>query len=275
MSNPISVSSAPIARLGDKEYYDLIGTLEVLKRVQQTSAMDGFEFQLEPEWDSEKPPLTDTELADWTKTPKYTLEEIQAILRRERLPILSVHASRDIGNYLCSNRQKDQKKGRKLLNDSLSFTESLGVKICVFHLWDTWRDRFDTTSLRSVFLDVSNQFPKVKASVENIPTHLSGRTPFTLVKSFDWVTLDLRWAVLYDELDTFEPIADRIVNVHLRGKLEGSRWVLEKAKFSFYEALNKIRNEWKYSGPLTVEPEGGIKSSSFEDFVNAMKTLKA
>jgi sugar phosphate isomerase/epimerase len=89
------------------------------------------------------------------------------------------------------------------------------------------------------------------------------------------VTLDLRWAALYDELDAFESLADRIVNVHLRGKLEGRRWVLEKAKFSFYEALSRIRNEWKYSGPLTVEPEGGIKSSSFEDFVNAMKALKA
>jgi len=223
MSNLISVSSAPIARFGDKEYYDLIGTIDVLKKVLQRSAVDGFEFQLEPEWDSEKPPLTDADLADWTKTPKYKLEEILKILRHEKLPILSVHASRDIGNYLCSDLQEDREKGRKLLNESLSFTENLGVKICVFHLWDTWKERFDIASLKSAFLGISNQFPKVKASVENIPTHLGGCTPFDLVELFDWVTLDLRWAALYDELDAFEPIVDRIVNVHLRGKLEGRK----------------------------------------------------
>ncbi|NHV99603.1 MAG: hypothetical protein HA496_08195, partial [Thaumarchaeota archaeon] len=79
----ISVSSAPVARLGDKEYYDLIGTVGVMKKILSESIVDGFELQLEPEWDSENPPLTDGDLADWTKTPKYTAREILDVLKKE------------------------------------------------------------------------------------------------------------------------------------------------------------------------------------------------
>ncbi|MEM2100508.1 MAG: hypothetical protein QXP45_04130, partial [Thermoproteota archaeon] len=89
----ISVSSAPIARLGDKNYYDLVGTVDVMKKIFAESIVDGFELQLEPEWDSNNLPLTDRHAADWAKTPKYTAKEIIAILKKESLPILSVHAS--------------------------------------------------------------------------------------------------------------------------------------------------------------------------------------
>jgi len=45
----ISVSGAPIAKLGGRKYYDLVGTLEMMRKVYQGSAVDGFELQLEPE----------------------------------------------------------------------------------------------------------------------------------------------------------------------------------------------------------------------------------
>ena len=35
MTNLISVSSAAIAGFGDKEYYDLLGTIEVMKKVSE------------------------------------------------------------------------------------------------------------------------------------------------------------------------------------------------------------------------------------------------
>jgi len=274
MANSISVSSAPIAKLGGKKYYDLVGTLEVMHRVFGESIVDGFELQLEPEWDSENPPLTDAQFADWTKTPKYSFNEILTLLRREKLPILTVHASRDVGSYLCSNRERDLKKGKQLIYDSLSLANDLGAKVCVFHLWDTWKTRFDVDNLREDLLDMATQFPGVNASVENIPTHLEGHTPFSLVKLFDYVTLDLRWAALYDELNAFESIIDSVVNVHLRGSLEGDRWVLDRSSFSFYEALDRIRYKWKYSGLCTVEPDGSMDSSYFDNFVKAMKSLK-
>jgi len=274
MANLISVSSAPIAKLGDKKYYDLLGTLEVLKKVFRESAVDGFELQLEPEWDTENPPLTDGQFADWTEIPKYTCEEISTILKREKLPILSVHASRDIGNYLCSNKERDIEKGKRVIRESLSLTTDLGTEVCVFHLWDTWKTKFDVKHLQKVFSDMVARFPRVKASVENIPTHFRGRTPFALVRLFDYVTLDLRWASQYDELNSFKSIIDRIANVHLRGRLEGERWVLDGSSFSFYEALNRIRNEWEYPGLFTLEPEGSIDGSCFNDFVMAMRSLR-
>ncbi len=274
MTNLISASSAPIAGFGDKEYYDLLGTLEVLKRVFIESVVDGFELQLEPEWDSENPPLTDADWADWTKTPKYTAEQIVELVKKAKLPILSVHASRDVGSYLCSDREQDWEKGKRVIYDSLLIAEKLGAKVCVFHLWDTWKTNFDVDRIEKTFLDLARQFPKAKASVENVPTHLEGCTPFELVKRFKHVTLDLRWAALYDELDRFESLIRNVVNVHLRGSLKGDKWTIERSSFGFYEALNKIRNNWKYVGLLTVEPEGKIDGSFFENFLEAMRSLR-
>ncbi|MGB8779687.1 MAG: hypothetical protein WCD81_03455 [Candidatus Bathyarchaeia archaeon] len=274
MTNLISVSSAPIAGFGDKEYYDLLGTIEVMKKVSEEAVVDGFELQLEPEWDCENAPLTDADWADWTKTPKFTFEEVVELIKSEGLPILSVHASRDVGSYLCSEKERDWEKGKRVIYGALSVAEGLGAEVCVFHLWDTWKSSFDLRNVENIFLKTAEQFPKVKASVENIPTHLEGYSPFMLVGSANYVTLDLRWATMYKELDAFESIINGIVNVHLRGSLKESKWVLERSDFDFYEALNKIRKEWKYSGLLTVEPEGRIDGSLFESFLEAMHTLK-
>jgi sugar phosphate isomerase/epimerase len=274
MANLISVSSAPVAGFGNKEYYDLSGTIEVLKTILSESVVDGFELQLEPEWDAENAPITDSDWSDWTKTPKHTVEEIIDLVKKERLPILSVHASRDIGSYLCSDKKRDFEKGIRTIHESLQITESLGAKVCVFHLWDTWKTGFDLYNISKMFAHLADQYPRVKASVENIPTHLKNRTPFMLVKCFDYLTLDLRWAAMYDELDAFKSIVGSVVNVHLRGSLKDTKWVLERSNFGFYEALRRIRKEWGYSGLLTLEPEGRIDSSEFENFLHAMRSLK-
>jgi len=274
MANLISVSSAPVAGLGDKEYYDLMGTVEVIQRIFSESVVDGFELQLEPEWDSENPPLTDADWADWTKTPKYTAEEIIELFKKESFPILSVHASRDVGSYLCSKRERDWEKGKRVIYDSLLVAESLKAEVCVFHLWDTWKTSFDAHRLGKTLLSVADQFPKVKASVENIPTHLGGFTPFRLVSSLNYVTLDVRWAALYDELDLFESIVGNVVNVHLRGKLKEGKWVLDRSSLDFYEVLDKLRCEWRYGGLFTVEPEGVINGTLFESFLKAMRTIR-
>jgi sugar phosphate isomerase/epimerase len=274
MKSLISVSSAPIAGFGDREYYDLFGTIEVMKRVFGEGVVDGFELQLEPEWDCENAPLTDADWADWTRTPKFTIEEVVELVRSEGLPILSVHASRDVGSYLCSERERDWEKGKRVIHDALSVAERLGAEVCVFHLWDTWKSSFDLHNVESIFLKAAERFPRVKASVENVPTHLEGYSPFMLVRSFKYVTLDLRWASMYNELDAFESIVGSLVNVHLRGSLKRSRWVLERSDLDFFEALNKIRKEWRYSGLLTVEPEGRIDGSLFRSFLQAMLSLK-
>jgi hypothetical protein len=60
----------------------------------------------------------------------------------------------------------------------------------------------------------------------------------------------------------------------LRGRLKGDEWAMERSDFGFYEALLKIRREWKYSRLFTVEPEGKIEGSMFADFIRAMRSLK-
>jgi sugar phosphate isomerase/epimerase len=231
-------------------------------------------LQLEPEWDSENVPLTDTDWADWTKTPKFTAEEVVELIKNEGLPILSVHASRDVGSYLCSEKKRDWEKGKRVIFDALSVAEMLRAEVCVFHVWDTLKSSFDLHKVETIFLKTVEQFPKIKASVENIPTHLEGYSPFTLVRSLKHVTLDLRWASMYNELDAFESIVGNIANVHLRGSLKRNRWSLKRSTLDFYESLNRIRNDWKYSGLLTVEPEGRIDESLFRSFLQAMRSLK-
>jgi sugar phosphate isomerase/epimerase len=268
-----SVSTAPIAPLGDKKYYDLIGTIQVLKRVQSYSVVDGFELQLEPEWDDENPPLTDTDFADWNRTPKYSKKEIVALLKDGALSILSVHASRDIGSYLCSRDQRHVDKGKRVIHDTLTITRELGSDVCVFHLWDTQATDFSPDLIQATFQDVAKNFPEIKAAVENVPTHLNGLTPFSLCKRFSYVTLDLRWATLYHELNAFKSIIKHIVNIHLHAKLHNDKWLLDLSDLDFYEVLKKVRTEWEYKGLLTVEPRGIVNSSNFDSFIEAMKTL--
>lgn len=112
------------------------------------------------------------QFADWTKTPKYTVDDILRIIKKQSLPILSVHASRDIGTYLCSSREQDNEKGRQLIHDSLHLASDLGAQVCVFHLWDTWKTKIKWQELKKDLHDMIYPFAKVKASVENIPTHL-------------------------------------------------------------------------------------------------------
>jgi hypothetical protein len=256
-------------------YGNLGGTLELMRRLQRASLVDGFEFQNLAEWDAENPPRDEGEkrLAAWNKAPKYGVDEIASALQDTGLPILSVHANRDVGICLCSGEAHDLNRGKKLIRESLFLAEEVGAPVCVFHLWDTWKEDFDPGALQDALYEIAMQYPGVKASVENVPTHLEGVTPFELVERFEWITLDLQWAALYDELDRFEAVKEHIANVHLRGRLDGGRWLLDNAPFDFYEALDIIRNEWGYGGVLTMEPSG-LREGDWEGLAAAMASLR-
>jgi hypothetical protein len=273
--NPISISVAPTTRVIGRRYYDLPGTIELMHRLWQESVLDGFEFQNMAEWDAAGPPRDETNrrLAAWKDSKRYTTNELASLLRATGLPIQSVHANRDVGICLCSGDEQDMIRGQRLIHESLSLAEMVGAPVCVFHLWDTWKEDFDPAALHHVLCEAATHHPGVKASVENVPTHLARSTPFDLVQQFEWITLDLRWAAMYDELDRFESVMDRVVNVHLRGRLEGRAWRLDDATFGFYEALHILRQEWGYRGLLTMEP-GGLRDGDLERLVAAMASLR-
>jgi sugar phosphate isomerase/epimerase len=275
-TNPISLSIAPATRVIGRRYYDLPGTLDLMGRLSQESVVDGFEFQNLAEWDAAGPPRDEgpRRLAAWEDSQRYTAGELAGHLRAVGLPILSVHANRDVGICLCSGNRHDLIRGTRLIHESLSLAQQVGAPVCVFHLWDTWKIEFDLAVLPRALSEAAAAFPAVKASVENVPTHLPGSTPFDLVSQFEWITLDLGWAAMADELGRFQAVLDRIVNVHLRGRLQEGRWVLDHAPFGFYEALNLIRGEWGYGGPLTMEP-AGLQDGDLEDLCAAMVSLRA
>jgi hypothetical protein len=272
--NPISLSITPATAAIGQRYYDLLAAIELMHCLWQESVLDGFEFQNLAEWDAAGPPRDEAQgrLAAWQDSRRYTPGELAGRLRATGLPVLSVHANRDVGICLCSGDAQDLIRGQKLIHSSLALAEKVGAPVCVFHLWDTWKDAFDPTVLQRVLREAAADHPAVKASVENVPTRLTGSTPFDLVQQFEWITLDLQWAALYDELDRFESVLDRIVNVHLRGRLAGNTWRLDGAPFRFYEALRLLRQEWGYRGLLTMEP-AGLRDGDLEGLVAAMASL--
>jgi hypothetical protein len=272
--NPVSISVAPATQVTGKRYYDLPGTLELMHYLWSESVVDGFEFQNLAEWDPAGPPRDEAtrRLAAWEDSQRYSTDELAGILRETNLPIRSVHANRDAGICLCSGGKQDMIRGQRLIHEALSLADEVGASVCVFHLWDTWKEEFDPAVLRSVLWEAGACYPRVKASVENVPTQLAQATPFDLVRQFEWITLDLQWAAMYDELGRFESVMDRVVNVHLRGRLEGSVWTLGRAPFGFYEALRVIRDEWGYEGLLTMEPSG-LRESDLDRLVAAMASL--
>lgn len=264
-----SISAAPATILVQKPYYDLSGTIEMMNYVK---SVDGFEIQHLAEWNKRNPPLDDitgNRHIAWKKSLKYTVDEIAVLLKG--LPVLSVHANRDVGIFLCK-RKEDIEKGKTLIHESLLLTEKVGARVCVFHLWDTQKPDVDILGLTSVLYEIAPSY-SVKAAVENIPTSVNS-TPFDLVKECEWVTLDVRWAAMYDELEKVELIKEKIVNIHLRGTLQQDRWVLENAPFTFYEALDTIKS-WGYTGLLTMEPEGGLTESTWENVITAMESISS
>jgi sugar phosphate isomerase/epimerase len=273
--NAVSISISPAMRVVGKRYFDLPGIIELMTKLWREEIVDGFELQNLAEWDRRCPPRDerDKRMRSWEVSPKYTVDEIADRLAGLELPILSVHANRDAGICLCSGETAEIEKGKTLVRETLYLAERLGAQVCIFHLWDTWKEAFDPGTLWAVYEELAAEHPAVNAAVENVPTQLVGHTPYDLVSPFRWITLDLRWAGLYDELGRFEAIRKKIANVHLRGRLAGGEWELPGAPFGFYTALERIRDEWGYRGPLTMEPEG-LGEGQWEDLKRAMASLR-
>lgn len=272
----LSVTTAPLNLLTGGSYVDLNSTLDMMRLLTETCAVDGFELQDLAEWDARGPPLDvrtkKHRISVWEQCEKYDLDEIIRLTRDAS--ILSVHANRDIGICLCSDDEAMVLHGRELIEESLRVAEAIGAGQAVFHLWDTWSTNFDPSFLREELHKISLRYPTVISSVENVPTHLEGMTPFDLAKMFDWITLDTRWAGVYDELDAYLEIRERITNVHLRGSLEGNEWQLLQAPYTFKEALETIIATFGYSKLFTVEPERSENSPTWNGMREAMDSLK-
>jgi sugar phosphate isomerase/epimerase len=242
------------------------------------SIVDGFEVQNLAEWDSRWPPRDESTKGHrrewWETSNKYTIEELSLMLNDSGLPIISIHANRDIGICLCSDDEAEIDNGRTMIHETLQLASNVGAEIAVFHLWDTWKEEFNVGSLVDELGHIASEYPNVKASVENVPTHFAGRTPFDLVRSFDWITVDTHWAAMYKELKRFGDVKSQITNVHLRGSLSDSHWILEGVPYASSEAFSTIIDEWKYEGILTLEPEPSTYKMTLDRLETAVSRLR-
>jgi len=276
--NKLSITSAPLPAFEGADYYDLDATLSIMEKLWDKAAVDTFEFQWLAEWDETRPPRAEhtsgSRRQPWQESCGYDVDSLSEILLDSGVPIRSVHANRDVGIYLCGDAGEIE-HGRQMIRDTLELAKRIGASISVFHAWNTYSKSFDLAQIESILAEEAGRFSGICASVENVPTHLPSCTPASLVESFDWITLDTRWAAMYDELRKFEKIRDKIVNIHIRGHLNEKWWTFPEAPYSFEDVIQLVLQEWNYTGPLTLEPEGGVNEESWLDFLQALDWFKS
>lgn len=266
--NSISISTGCLPRLEGCQFYELSSIIRMMKRFLKESNVDGFEFVLLPEWDRENPPLTPTSAP--FECEKHSVEEVFEVLRNESFPILSVHANRDVGNFLCAEEPEKVAKGTRLIDECLRFAEDVNSKVCVFHFWDTWKESLDLARLEALYDRFQVLHPEIEISVENIPTKCRNRTPFQIMQNFKHQTLDLKWASMFNELDAFAENIEHVNNIHIQGKYQDGILVPNVGKMDYREALRRIKM-LGYSGVFTVELEG---EASYDDILRYVDKLK-
>ena len=98
---------------------------------------------------SRRPPRAEPERKPaWEISKRYTVDEIAAILCANKVPILSIHANRDVGAYVCSDEQADINYGKQLVQESLALTQKTDYLV-----HDIEKER--TGSLASSIIDFS------------------------------------------------------------------------------------------------------------------------
>lgn len=145
IENTIAISVAPLNRLTGRRYDDLSNTVTIMQQLLTARVVDGFEFQNLAEWDARTLPRDEGErrFSAWETSEKHTVAQLAATLADGNLPVLSIHANRDVGTCLCSEQPADGARGRELIHESLWLAQAVDAGICVFHLWDTWKETFD------------------------------------------------------------------------------------------------------------------------------------
>jgi sugar phosphate isomerase/epimerase len=274
----LSISSTSLASYLGRKYYDLEATLYVMTMLAREGVVDGYEFQLLAEWNSRDPPIcVDTKYdrkLEWELSRKHTVPEIAKSINNLNLNIISVHANRDVGVCLCSRDEDLVERGKKHIENALSLAQLVHARLCVFHLWDTWIEDIDFGALKRLFKACVGRYSRIKATVENIPTFGEGRSPLSVVKDYDWITLDTKWAMKYGELESYRSVRRKIANVHLRGEYRRGKWLFDGSSRVFEAIRRTIRQVLRFQELLTVEPSMELSNVKWKDFVGSISLLR-
>ena len=266
--NKVSISTGCLPRLENCRFYELSSVIRMMERFLKESKLDGFEFVLLPEWDCENPPLTPTTAL--SECEKHSIDELIETLEPRNYPLLSVHANRDIGSYLCSEKIDLINKGTRLIDECLTFTQRMGCKICVFHFWDTWKESFNIDFLIDVYRRFQTVYPQIDISIENIPTRHWEKSPFQIVKNFKHKTLDLKWASMFNEFSLFNEIMGEVDNIHVQGKHQDGSIIPTIGNLNYEMALQMIQAAG-YTRAFTIELEG---TAHYDEVLKYFEKLK-
>lgn len=272
-----SISTVPLATYMHRKYYDLGAMIYVMKILMRERVVEGFELELLAEWNPHFEPVEkDTKYDrkfEWEASRKYDSRQLIDIVNRAGVPILAVHANRDIGVLLCSGQHELVDRGTGLMVAALEVAGGVGASTCVFQLWDPLSATVDHAGLRERLRSVAAG-SRVRAAVENIPTYTPGPTPFEVVRAYDWITLDMKWAHHYNELERFRDVRERIADVHLHGSLVDRVWTLNGTHIDYAALLHMLTAEWAYDGLVTLEAETDFAGLLWSQIVSGIDALR-
>jgi hypothetical protein len=261
-----------------RKYYDLGATLYVMRTLVQEGAVDGFEFELLAEWNPDWPPIDkDTRFDrrfEWENSRKYDVSRLATLIEKAEVPVFSIHANRDIGMLLCSGQPELVDRGRTLIEQALALARRVKARVCVFHLWDAWTTNVDFAGLHRLIDDETSAFPGIKIAVENIPTYDTSLTPFSVVRDFPWITLDLKWATLYHEFERFQDVRQKIANIHFHGNLRGGRWVLNEMDRDCPAVYREVVQDWDYRDLITLEAEEDFSDLLWNELISGISSVR-
>ncbi|MDQ7795003.1 MAG: TIM barrel protein [bacterium] len=253
MSALLAISTGTTAAAVGRPFWDLAAALE-------GAAATGFpslEFVLQAEW-TERPPLSPTS-ADLARVVRPGRAEIRerVLAAVVRTPITGVHANRDLGALWAAGE-------RACALDELAFAVELarasGARWVIVHAWDPNAGVVDVDEV-AAFLSAGTPTgsPAPILAVENVPSRDEGRRPEDLLRDIldacpgAGLTLDLNWASLYGNLDRLLAVGrERLLNVHVQGRIEGSRLVPRHGELDLEMAVRRLGREG-FPGPYAVE----------------------
>lgn len=265
----VSTGTIPLATKDNfSDYY-------VIESICSQLDIDGVEFVILPEWDQDNRPLTPTS-AKWSESIKPSHDELLSYIKNTKLNPKVIHCNRDIGNYLCSNKEDMVTKGLRILDENLLFAKEIHANVAVLHLWDTYSNKIDIEKLFNMVFSVGKKYD-FSLAIENIPISdksLSQKAIWEMLESIMppnyGFTLDLNWCSLYNNFNELILYHKRILNVHVQGNISASGLRPRVGDLNLMDCLKTILLHG-YQGYITLEL---CNPKEVKDFVEAIKLIK-
>lgn len=258
----IACSTATLPYAINKDIRDPYIQLMLAKEIYDYGLIEGFELVLLPDWNEEWEPLLPV-----NKGEQYlvSLDMLADLWLESELPVLSIHANRDLGMLIATKEDLVQ----KAIADTIKLAKKLKAQQIVLHPWNTYSKTIPIEDIAE-FL---KGFDKM-ISLENIPTS-SKHTPIEILRELgDRIdlpyTIDLSWLSMYDDWQKFNLAISSISNIHMQGALINKRLIPRQGNLNLETVLKELINRG-YDGQITLELN---RPKDLKDFYKALMLIK-